>query len=94
MPFRVEVLRGDYAAAAAEHIVADTPPQGSVVLTGGTTAERIYPHLARARGDWANLELFFSDERCVPPDDPASNYGMVKRLLLDLVGVDAAQDAR
>jgi 6-phosphogluconolactonase len=27
--------------------------------------------------------LFFGDERCVPPDDPRSNYGLAKRTLLD-----------
>ncbi|HEX2058520.1 MAG TPA: 6-phosphogluconolactonase, partial [Actinomycetota bacterium] len=36
--------------------------------------------------DWSGLDVFFSDERCVPPDDPASNYGMAKRTLLGAVG--------
>lgn len=56
-----------------------------MVLTGGTTAEKIYPHLARTGIDLGQVTVIFSDERCVPPDDPASNYGMAKRLLLDAV---------
>ena len=36
--------------------------------------------------DWEEVEIAFSDERCVPPDDIASNYGMAKRLLLDAAG--------
>ncbi len=60
-------------------------PEGpaTVVLTGGTTAARIYPELAEASGDWSGIEVLFSDERCVPPSDDASNFGMAKRLLLD-----------
>lgn len=59
---------------------------GSLVLTGGTTAERIYPPLASTGGDWSQIAIFFSDERCVPPDDARSNFGMARRLLLDRVG--------
>ena len=56
-----------------------------MVLTGGTTAEQIYPRLAGKR-DWAGVTFAFSDERCVPPDDAASNYGMARRLFLDPAG--------
>jgi 6-phosphogluconolactonase len=82
---RVEVL-GDFAPEAARALAAMLPKEGSVVITGGGTAEEIYPHLARAGLDWSGLDVFFSDERCVPPDDPASNYGMAERTLLDAVG--------
>ena len=52
------------------------------MLTGGTTAEKIYPFLALENEDWSGIDVLFSDERCVPPDDPASNYKMAKDLLL------------
>ena len=29
------------------------------------------------------MELWWSDERCVPPDDDLSNYALAKRTLLD-----------
>jgi 6-phosphogluconolactonase len=53
----------------------------SLVLTGGTTAEKIYHPLAEAGAGLSDVEIFFSDERCVPPKDDRSNFGMVKRIL-------------
>lgn len=95
MAFRVETFSQEtYAERAAEHIAAHLPHSGSVVLTGGTTAERVYPPLASQHADWAHLEVFFSDERCVPPDDAASNYGMVKRLLLTPAGIERVHRMR
>lgn len=84
MTARVEVL-GDFAAEAGRALAAVLPERGSVVITGGGTAEAVYPELAKARPGWPALDVFFSDERCVPPDDPASNYGMATRTLLDAV---------
>ncbi|MDQ4125201.1 MAG: 6-phosphogluconolactonase, partial [Actinomycetota bacterium] len=75
----------DFAREAAAALAAALPRTGSVVITGGGTAEEVYPLLARARPDWSRLDVFFSDERCVPPDHEASNYGMARRTLLDAV---------
>ncbi len=41
--------------------------------------------------DWSGCTLWFGDERCVPPDDERSNYGMVRAALLDRLG-DAAPE--
>ena len=88
MPFRVETLPSEsYAREAAERIAAGISARGSLVLTGGTTAERVYPSLARSGVEWSGVDVFFSDERCVPPDDPGSNYGMAQRLLIAPAGV-------
>ena len=35
--------------------------------------------------DWRGATLWFGDERCVPPDDERSNYGMAKEALLDQI---------
>lgn len=83
MAFAVNVLMDDYAEQVARTIVEAMPGGGSLVLTGGTTIEKIYPRLAGKRDDWSNVTFAFSDERCVPPDAPESNYGMAKRLFLD-----------
>lgn len=56
---------------------------GDVVLTGGTTPQRAYELAADLKPDWSDAEVWWSDERCVPPDDERSNYGMTKRALLD-----------
>lgn len=85
MTARVEVLT-DFPTEAARAVAGLLPERGTVVITGGGTAEAVYPELAKAAADWSALDVFFSDERCVPPDDPASNYGMAKRTLLDAVG--------
>ncbi len=66
----------------------------SVALSGGTTPRAMLALLAsdafRDRIDWAAVEIFWSDERAVPPDDPQSNFGMAKAALLDHVPVPAA----
>ncbi len=62
-----------------------------VVLTGGSTIPPVYERLAQSVGiDWNRAELFWSDERCVPPDHPDSNYGMTKDVLLEPAGVPEA----
>ena len=60
-------------------------------LSGGSTPRPLYERLAAdpyGRGlPWEAIHLFWGDERCVAPDDPRSNYGMVRRALLDRVPV-------
>jgi 6-phosphogluconolactonase len=54
----------------------------TIVLTGGSTVGRAYEEAAKTR-DWSGSTVYWGDERCVPPDDPRSNYGLAKRTLLD-----------
>ncbi|MDE2572608.1 MAG: 6-phosphogluconolactonase [bacterium] len=62
-----------------------------VALSGGTTPKGAYALLAqeprRSQVDWGRASLFFSDERCVPPDDAESNYGMANAALLSKVPI-------
>ena len=53
-----------------------------IVLSGGATPRAAYQLLAAQDLDWDCAELFFSDERFVPPDHPDSNYRMVRETLL------------
>ena len=49
-----------------------------VALSGGSTPETLYTTLVRdcgARVDWAKVQFFFGDERCVPASHPESNFG-------------------
>lgn len=66
-----------------------------IALSGGSTPEPLYRLLAsetyRDQMVWANSHIFWGDERCVPPDDPGSNYGRARRLLLSHVPVPANQ---
>ncbi|MGH2736575.1 MAG: 6-phosphogluconolactonase [Actinomycetota bacterium] len=66
----------------------------SFVITGGGTAEMLYPELVRSGVTLAGKQVFFSDERCVPPDDEHSNYGLARRTLLDPAGADAVHRMR
>lgn len=84
MSFKTEVFERDAFAAEASLLIAQAlEGASSLVLTGGTTAEKIYPLLAGLPVRWGTLDVCFSDERCVPPTDPASNFGMAERLLFD-----------
>jgi 6-phosphogluconolactonase len=60
----------------------------SCALPGGSVATTFFPVLARAPVAWDQVEFFWGDERAVGPDDPDSNYGLAKRLLLDPVRAD------
>lgn len=51
----------------------------AVALSGGSTPQAIYKKLATDASqaiDWSKVWLFWSDERCVPKNDPESNYHM------------------
>jgi 6-phosphogluconolactonase len=58
----------------------------SIVLSGGSTPRALYQLLAgaeyRNQITWDKLLVFFGDERCVPPNDPESNYKMAYDVLL------------
>jgi len=60
----------------------------SLALSGGDTPRPVYRALAKELpgGEaWSRVGIYFADERCVPPDDPASNYRLVRETLLDLL---------
>jgi 6-phosphogluconolactonase len=63
---------------------------GHVTLTGGSTPTRAYELAAELRQDWSSTEVWWGDDRCVPPDHEWSNYGLAKRTLLDRVAVQPA----
>jgi 6-phosphogluconolactonase len=85
--FKVKVFAQDeWAEKAAAHVGGVLPRDGVVIVTGGGTARSLYPHLAARADNWSEIDVFFSDERCVPPDHPHSNYRMVREGLLHEVG--------
>lgn len=55
-------------------------------LSGGTTPGKMYALLTsepyRSQIDWSAVHFFWSDERCVPPTDPQSNYHLAQEALL------------
>jgi len=63
----------------------------SVALSGGTTPEQMFRLLAApefySQIDWKHVHLFWSDERCVAPDHPESNYAMAWNSFIDHVPI-------
>jgi 6-phosphogluconolactonase len=70
-------VRRHVQAAAAEH------RRVHVALSGGDTPKRSYELLARAPELWAEVEVWFADERCVGPEDAQSNYRLAADSLID-----------
>jgi 6-phosphogluconolactonase len=64
-----------------------------IALAGGSTPRALYPHLVTGV-DWTRTDVFFGDERAVPPDDPQSNYRMARETLLEPAAVPAASVVR
>ena len=80
------VIVGDaneVAAVTAKRLARAAQEGGNVVLTGGRTPKQAYEQAAKDASDWSRVELWWGDERCVPPDDENSNYGMAKKALID-----------
>jgi len=73
------------AAVVAEAIARTISAKGScnIMLTGGRSAKRLYARWANAKLPFDQMNFYFGDERCVPPDDPDSNYGMAMAALFN-----------
>jgi 6-phosphogluconolactonase len=73
----------EVAAVVAKRLARAAREGGNVVLTGGKTPKQAYEQAAKDAPDWSSVALWWGDERCVPPTDENSNYGMAKQSLLD-----------
>ena len=65
----------------------------SLVLSGGATPGPLYTMLGHESADalpWRRIHLFWSDERCVEPEDPASNFRMVREMILATIPIPDA----
>jgi 6-phosphogluconolactonase len=66
-----------------------------VAFSGGSTPKRLYQLLAepphRDQIDWNRIEVFWGDERSVPPDHKDSNYNMAREALLSRVPIPPGQ---
>lgn len=92
------VVSNDHQAScrlAAERIATALerpldPAGPALVLSGGSAPPPLLELLAADEPrplPWSGLRVFWSDERCVPPADPESNYRMAREILLDRVDV-------
>jgi 6-phosphogluconolactonase len=77
-------------AAADDFAALVAAKQGTfhVALSGGSTPKRLFDLLAMRKGiAWDRVELWWGDERTVPPDHPDSNYGMTRKHLIEPLGL-------
>ena len=65
------------AEVVAEKLAAAARVGGDIVLTGGTSVAQAYERAAALEPDWGKVDVWFTDERCVPADDDRSNYKLV-----------------
>jgi 6-phosphogluconolactonase len=82
------------AAAHVERALAQAREQRGVAhltLSGGTTPGRTYELLGGQPSALADVEVWFADERCVPPEDPESNYRLARETLLAPAEIDPAR---
>jgi 6-phosphogluconolactonase len=76
------VNTAEEAAQEAAARLAAVAGGGQIALAGGSTPRRAYEIAAERRSDWGGAEVWWGDERSVPPDDERSNYRMTHEALL------------
>lgn len=69
-----------------------------VALSGGSTPKALFTALtnpASARTvRWSQVEFYFGDERCVPPEHPESNFGLANQALFKPLNIVSSQIVR
>ena len=80
----------DQFSGLAEHAIRKRG-RFVVALSGGSTPKPMNVLLATEplarRIDWSKVFVFWSDDRCVSPDNPESNYRMARETLLSRVSI-------
>ena len=85
----VDDVPGGFAECVVEAFNGRPGEELSFALSGGETARRCYERLAAHavdRIDWWLVDVYWGDERCVPPDHPDSNERLGRQALLEKVG--------
>ena len=85
----VDDVAGSFADWVVDAFETRPGEEFSLALSGGETARRCYERLAEEaadRVDWWLVHVYWGDERCVPPGDPASNERLGREALLEKVG--------
>lgn len=79
-----DILAGAACAAVVEALWSGIDARGraSLIGTGGSSPHVTYDRLSATTLDWDKVTVSLSDDRFVPPDDPASNEKLVRERLL------------
>jgi 6-phosphogluconolactonase len=101
--YYVDASAGEVSRRTAQYLVdairaaAGARGKARIAISGGNTPKESFALLGdssapyREQVPWDKLELYWVDERCVPPDHPDSNYRMTREALLDKVPLSKAQ---
>lgn len=93
----IDVLSHEAAQYIVRIATASVKSHGrfTIALSGGTTPRKLYGLLGsepyRSQIDWTLVHIFWSDERCVPPDSEESNYHLAHEVLLSKISIPAVQ---
>jgi 6-phosphogluconolactonase len=85
----VDDVPGEFAERVIECFHRRPSDSFSIALSGGETARQCYERLADDAGnqiDWWKVDVYWGDERCVPLEDPESNYRLGREALLERLG--------
>jgi 6-phosphogluconolactonase len=85
----VDDLPGEFAGRVIDAFQSRHDDEFCFALSGGATARVCYERLAEMGAeliDWWAVNVYWSDERCVPPDHPDSNQLLGRQALLERVG--------
>jgi 6-phosphogluconolactonase len=84
LPASVDIRVVDDPGEAAAAMIAEAAGAGGHIgLSGGSGPRPAYERAAVLRPDWSGVDLWWIDERVVPPADGLSNYRLVRESLLD-----------
>ncbi|RKH16311.1 6-phosphogluconolactonase [Corallococcus praedator] len=89
-PEKLTLEASDWLARELQKALA-TKQRVSLALSGGNTPRPAYRALAEHTLPWERVDVYFVDERFVPPDHADSNYKLVKESLLTPLKLSDAQ---
>jgi 6-phosphogluconolactonase len=86
----IGALTSGLADELAEVVSRSDSESINISLSGGSTPKKIFGIIGNKYEsflDWHKINLWWGDERCVPPDDPESNYGMTEKHLISKINI-------
>lgn len=89
----LDTLRGDAISTIIQNADARIRESGrfKIVLAGGSTPKKLYEQLGRLDAQWDAWEIYFGDERCLPPEHPERNSKMAFDAWLAHVPIPGSQ---
>jgi 6-phosphogluconolactonase len=88
----IQTLAKEFCSELVNQIdsLLKTKNKVNIALSGGNTPKLVFRVLVTLYKDklsWEKINIFWGDERCVPPDDKESNYRMTKKFLLSRIQI-------